>query len=126
MEKLVRRLSESMFYANYIGILVGGAFTFTRDTDKKQSVFKTNAAIHFTFVASTFVLTYLKFVAYPYHLSFQLIQDFGCVLACSPTYYVWAYHDFKNFFSKQTTTISELDETKMTSDQIVEQVVKQR
>lgn len=39
MEKLVRRLSEMMFYTNYLGIMVGGAFTFINDTEKKQRVF---------------------------------------------------------------------------------------
>jgi hypothetical protein len=126
MEKLVRRLSETMFYTNYIGIVLGGAFTFVNDTDKKQRVFKQTAAIHFTFLASNYVLTYLKFVAFPYHLSCQLMQDLGCVLACFPTYSVWAYHDFSNYFRKHTTSIKDLDEQQLTSQEIVDQVVKQR
>jgi len=35
MEKLIRRLSESFFLMNYVGIIAGGAFTFIHASEKK-------------------------------------------------------------------------------------------
>ena len=99
MERVVRKLSETMFYANYVGIVVGGAFTFVKASDKKQSVFKKTAAIHCTFLFHNYLLSYLKFRAFPYHLSVQLLLDSGCLLGCFPTYSIWAYHDYLNNFT---------------------------
>lgn len=100
MEKLIRSLSNGLCNLGYVGVIAGGAITFVRTTDTKQSVYLKNAALHFAFVMSTFFLSFMKLRAFPYHLSVQLVQDLGCAVGCYPTYAVWAYHDYLNLFNR--------------------------
>lgn len=88
-------------------------------------LFKQNAALHFGFLINNFLLTYLKFQAFPYHLSIQLLNDCACFTGCFPTYAVWAYHDVYNYFNKnKATIIDEISQKDMTPDEIMEEVIK--
>ena len=99
MEKIVRKLSEALFGLNYLGVLCGGAFTFVHASEKKQKVFKQTAFAHCCFLVNNYLLTYMKFRAFPHHLTIQLINDAGCMLTCFPTYSLWAYHDLTGYFN---------------------------
>ena len=97
MEKLVRKLSETLFGLNYIGIICGGAFTFVKASEQKQQVFKQTALKHCGFLINNYLLSFLKFRAYPQHLCIQLLNDSACFTACFPTYAVWAHNDVINY-----------------------------
>ena len=56
----MRAASTSLHYLNYLGIIVGGAFTFTHTSPEKQQIFQQNAALHFCFFANNYCLAFLK------------------------------------------------------------------
>ena len=91
MEKLLRNTSSFLFGLNYAGLIFGAA-TFIKESDQKQFIFKQTAAIHFGFLCNNYLVTYLRFRAFPHHLSLQVLNDFGCFLACFPTYLFWIKH----------------------------------
>ena len=56
----MRAASTALHYLNYLGIIVGGAFTFTHTSPEKQQIFQQNAALHFCFFANNYCLAFLK------------------------------------------------------------------
>lgn len=119
MEKVVRACSESLFFLNMGALIAGGAFAFSKQSDRKINIFYPNAALHCVFHLNTFVLTYLKFRAFPYHLSIQLIGDIGCTIGCLPSYLVWMKHDYLYFFGKKQYIVDAIDET-ISAEEIVQ------
>ena len=99
MEKLIRGTSSFLFGCNYAGI-VCGAISFIRESEAKQNVFKLTAACHCGFLINNYLITFMKFRAYPYHLSLQVLNDFGCFITCFPMYALWAKNDFHKYFDK--------------------------
>lgn len=70
---------------------------------------------------NTFALSYMKFRAFPYHLSVQLVQDLGCAVGCYPTFAVWAYHDYLNlFYGKKESIIENISKEDMSAEELIE------
>ena len=99
MEKILRNTSSFFFGCNYAGLVIA-AISFIRESEEKQNVFKQTAAFHCGFLCNNYLLTYLKFKAYPHHLGIQVLNDLGCFLVCSPMYALWAKNDYHKFFEK--------------------------
>ena len=60
---ILRPLCNSLHYVNYAGLVLGGAFTFTRTSSEKQSVFLQNSTLHFCFFANSYCLAFMKLAA---------------------------------------------------------------
>ena len=58
------------------------------------------AAAHCGFLMNNYLLTYLKFKAFPHHLAIQVLNDFGCFITCFPMYALWAKNDYHKYFDK--------------------------
>jgi len=102
---------------------MGGAFTFMHTSNEKQSVFLQNAGLHFCFVMNGYCLAFMKLKAFPHHLGIQLVQDTGCMIGCLPTYSVWAYNDFINYFYKKKSVSLTEELATVQEDMSAEQMV---
>lgn len=71
-------------------------------------------------------LTFLKFRAYPYHLSVQLLLDVGNTLCCLPTYVVWAKNELQSYLVKDQSLSLSITNKDLPPEELMDEISRQR